>query len=104
MQLTLTGHHLEVTEALRSYIEKKLDKVTRHFDQVIDVHCTLTVEKLSHRAEATMHVPGDAIHADAAESHMYAAIDALTDKLDRLVKKHKDKKNDHHVAEAARLA
>ncbi|MEI6457825.1 MAG: ribosome-associated translation inhibitor RaiA [Pseudomonadota bacterium] len=99
MQLTLTGHHLEITDSLRHYLEKKLDRVVRHFDQVIDVHCTLTVEKLSHRAEATVHVPGGALHADASEGHMYAAIDALTDKLDRLVKKHKEKKNDHHATE-----
>jgi putative sigma-54 modulation protein len=97
MQLTLTGHHLEITESLRNYLEKKFDKLIRHFDQVIDVHCTLTVEKLTHRAEATLHVPGGAIHADASEGHMYAAIDALTDKLDRLVKKHKEKKLDHHA-------
>jgi putative sigma-54 modulation protein len=102
MQLTLTGHHLEVTDSLRQYVEKKLDRVVRHFDQVIDVHCTLTVEKLTHRAEATLHVPGGAIHADASEGHMYAAIDALSDKLDRLVKKHKDKKNDHHASEVVK--
>jgi putative sigma-54 modulation protein len=101
MQLILTGHHVEVTEAMRSYVEKKLDRVVRHFDQVIDVHCTLTVEKLVHKAEATLHVPGGAIHADASESHMYAAIDGLTDRLDRLVKKHKEKRNDHHAAEAS---
>ena len=100
MQLTVTGHHLEITPPLKSYVEKKLDRIARHFDQVIDVHCVLTVEKLAHKAEATLHVRGGNIHADAAEPDMYAAIDALADKLDRLVKKHKEKLADHHAADA----
>ena len=102
MQMTLTGHHVDITPPLKSYVEKKLDRVVRHFDQVIDVHCVLTVEKLSHKAEATLHVSGGNIHADAAEEDMYAAIDVLADKLDRLVKKHKEKRADHHAAEAPR--
>ena len=102
MQLTLVGHHLEITPPLKSYLEKKLDRVTRHFDQVIDVHCMLTVEKLTHKAEATLHVRGSNIHADASETDMYAAIDVLTDKLDRLVKKHKEKLSDHHAGDAQR--
>jgi putative sigma-54 modulation protein len=102
MQLTLTGHHVEITPPLKSYVEKKLDRIVRHFDQVIDVHCVLTIEKLSHKAEATLHVRGSNIHADADESDMYAAVDVLTDKLDRLVKKHKEKRSDHHAAEAPR--
>jgi putative sigma-54 modulation protein len=102
MQMTLTGHHVDITPPLKSYVEKKLDRVVRHCDQVIDVHCVLTVEKLSHKAEATLHVRGGNIHADAAEPDMYAAIDVLTDKLDRLVKKHKEKRGDHHAAEAPR--
>src|SRR3978361_1931207 len=102
MHLNVTGHHIEVTVALRGYLEKKLDRISRHFDQVIDVHCVLTVEKLRQKAEATLHVSGNAIHADASESNMYAAIDVLTDKLDRLVKKHKEKKCDHHASEAQR--
>ena len=101
MQLSLTGHHVEVTPALRSYVEKKLERIARHFEQVIDVHCVLTVEKLRHKAEATLHVSGNAIHADAIDGNMYAAIDVLTDKLDRCVKKHKEKRKDHHAAEGA---
>jgi len=102
MQLTLTGHHVDITPPLKSYVEKKLDRIVRHFDQVIDVHCVLTIEKLSHKAEATLHVRGSNIHADADESDMYAAVDVLTDKLDRLVKKHKEKRSDHHAADAPR--
>jgi len=102
MQLNLTGHHVDVTPALRGYVEKKLDRVIRHFDQVIDVHCVLTVEKLEHRAEATLGVSGAVIHADAIDADMYAAIDALADKLDRRVRKHKEKQNDHRAAEVAR--
>ena len=99
MQLNVTGHHVEVTPSLRGYVAKKLQRIGRHFDRVIDVHCVLTVEKLRHKAEATLHVSGNAIHADAINGNMYASIDMLTDKLDRLVMKHKEKRKDHHNAE-----
>ncbi len=98
----LTGHQLEVTQSMRDYVGKKLDRVVRHFDQVIDVHCVLSVEKLDHKAEATLHVSGGNLHADATAENMYAAIDLLADKLDRRVKKHKEKITDHHAAEAPR--
>jgi len=97
MRLNVTGHHVEVTPALRNYVEKKLERIVRHFDHVIDVHCVLTVEKLRQKAEATVHVSGCDIHADATEPDMYAAIDALSDKLDRGVRKHKEKLTDHHA-------
>ena len=102
MNLNLTGHHLEITPAIRAYVINKLDRVTRHFERVVDVHCVLTVEKLEHKAEATLGVTGAVIHADAKEADMYAAIDALADKLDRLVRKHKEKQSDHHAADVAR--
>jgi putative sigma-54 modulation protein len=104
MQLSITGHHVEVTPALRSYVEKKLERITRHFDSVIDVHCVLTVEKLRQKAEATLHVSGNSLHADATGPDMYASIDALADKLDRRVRKHKEKRTDHHAAEAQKFA
>ena len=99
MQLSVSGHHVEVTEALRAYVEKKLARVVRHFDQVIDAHCVLSVEKLRHKAEANIKAGGNPIHADAEDENMYAAIDALADKLDRLVKKRKEKVTDHHATE-----
>ena len=102
MQLTLTGHHVDVTPALRGYVEKKMERVVRHFDQVIDVRCVLTVEKLEHKAEATLGVSGAVIHADAIDGDMYAAIDALADKLDRRMRKHKEKLADHHAADVQR--
>ena len=98
MQLKLTGHHIEITPPLRDYVRKKLDRVLRHFERVVDVHCVLTVEKLEHKAEATLGVTGAVIHADAKEADMYAAID----KLDRMVRKHKEKLSDHHAADVAR--
>ena len=98
MRLNVTGHHVEVTPALRSYVERKLERLVRHFDHVIDVHCVLTVEKLRQKAEATVHVSGCDIHADAIEPDMYAAIDVLSDKLDRGVRKHKEKLTNHHTA------
>ena len=103
MQLSVTGHHVEVTPPLRSYVAKKLERIGRHFDQVIDVHCVLTVEKLRQKAEATLHVSGCSIHADAVEEDMYAAIDLLADKLDRCIKKHKEKRGDHRAAAARAL-
>lgn len=102
MQLTLTGHHVEVTEALRSYLEKRLERIKRHFDDVIDIHCVFTVEKLEQRAEATVHVSGSTIHAEAVDGNLYASIDALVDKLDRSIKKHKEKLHDHHADETRR--
>ncbi len=100
MQLNLTGHHVVITAALRDYVDNKLERLERHFDHVTDVHCILTVEKLQHKAEATVHVSGGKLYADAIEDDMYAAIDGLIDKLDRQVKKHKEKLTDHHARDA----
>jgi putative sigma-54 modulation protein len=103
MQLSITGHHIDITAALRNYVDTKLAKLERHFDNMTDIHCVLTVEKLVHRAEATVHVGGGTIHADSTDSDMYAAIDMLAAKLDRQVKKHKEKVTDHHAREAGKL-
>ncbi|HVF65413.1 MAG TPA: ribosome-associated translation inhibitor RaiA [Casimicrobiaceae bacterium] len=94
MNLTLTGHHVDVSPALRSYVTGKLDRITRHFDHVIDVSVVLTVEKLQQKAEANVHVSGNDLHAHAVDADMYAAIDALIDKLDRMVVKHKEMRAD----------
>jgi putative sigma-54 modulation protein len=104
MQLSITGHHVEITAALRGYVEKKLGRILRRFDQVIDPHFVLTVEKLMHKAEATLRVRGETIHAVASEGDMYAAIDALADKLERRIRKHKEKLTDHHAEEAQKSA
>src|SRR3569833_1033130 len=103
MQLNVAGHHVEVTESMRCYVEKKLERIGRHYDQVLDVHCIFTVEKLRQKAEATLHISGTAITADAIDVNMYAAIDLLTDKLDRCLKTHKEKQSDHHAAETRRV-
>ncbi|MGI9221354.1 MAG: ribosome hibernation-promoting factor, HPF/YfiA family [Woeseiaceae bacterium] len=100
MHLNVQGHHVEITDSLRGYVETKIRKVARHFDIVSDVNCILTVEKLQHKAEATVHVNGGTIYADAIEEDMYAAIDGLIDKLDRRVRKHKEKLVDHHARES----
>jgi len=100
MQLNVSGHHVEVTESLRGYVETKIEKIERHFDIVSNVHCILTVEKLQHKAEATVNVNGGTIYADAIEEDMYAAIDGLMDKLDRRVRKHKEKLVDHHARDS----
>lgn len=97
MQLTVTGHHIDVSPAMRSYVVKKMARVERHFDHLTDMRCILTVEKLAHRAEATIHLRGVTIHADSVAGDMYAAIDGLVDKLDRQVRRHKEKLTDHHA-------
>lgn len=100
MQINLSGHHVEVTDALRQYVGDKIKRIERHFDNVTDIQCILTVEKLEHKAEATIHVSGATLFADAVDDNMYAAIDALADKLDRQVKKHKEKATDHHARDS----
>ena len=85
---------------MRDYVGSKLDKIERHFDLVSDVHCILTVEKLRHKAEATVNVNGAKIYADATEEDMYTAIDSLTDKLERQVRKYKEKLVDHHARDS----
>lgn len=103
MQLNVSGHHVEVTESLRGYVESKIEKIERHFDLVSDVSCILTVEKLRHKAEATVKVNGGTIYADNTEEDMYAAIDGLVDKLDRRVRKYKEKLVDHRAREAHKI-
>lgn len=100
MQLNVSGHHIEVTESLREYVESKIEKIERHFDLVSDVSCILTVEKLRHKAEATANVNGGSIYVDNTEEDMYAAIDGLVDKLDRRVRKYKEKAADHHARDS----
>ena len=100
MQIDVTGHHVEVTPSLRNYVTSKMSRLERHFDHVTDIHCILTVEKLRHRAEATVNISGGKLFADATEEDMYAAIDGMVDKLDRQIRRHKEKVTDHHAREA----
>ena len=103
MQIEITGHHLEVTDSLSNYIREKADRLMRHFDQVINIHFILEVQKQQHKAEASLRVSGNQIFADATSDTMYAAIDALMDKLDRQIVKHKEKLKNHHRQETAQL-
>lgn len=101
MNLTISGHHLEVTPALREYVLNKLERVTRHFDQVVDVSVVLSVEKQKEKnrrqkADVTLHVKGKDIFVETAHEDLYAAIDQLMDKLDRQVCRHKERTLDHH--------
>lgn len=95
MNLSISGHHLEVTPALREYVTAKLERIRRHFDQVIDVSVFLSVDKLVQKAEISLHVRGKDLFAEASDADLYAAIDALVDKLDRQVLKYKDKRFSH---------
>jgi len=91
MQAIISGHHVEVTPALREFINSKLEKLERHFDQISSIKVVLHVEKLRQKADATIHIAGADVVANAEHDDMYAAIDLLTDKLDRQIIKHKEK-------------
>jgi len=91
MNLHLSGHHLDITPAMRDYVTAKLGRITRHFDHVIDVTVILSVEKLRQKIEANVHLSGKDIFCESCDSDMYAAIDSLADKLDRQIIKHKEK-------------
>ena len=100
MQINVSGHQVAITPALHDYVSGKFDRIVRHFDHLHDVTVTLSVEKLLHKAEATVHCASNkTIHADAHAADMYAAIDELADRLDRQVKKHKEKLTDHHAVD-----
>ena len=100
MQLSVSGHHLDITPALRDYVGNKMERLEHHFDHITQLHVVLSVEKLRQKAEATVHVSGANLFADAVHEDMYAAIDALSDKLDRQIKKHKEKLKNHHKQSA----
>jgi putative sigma-54 modulation protein len=108
MNLTISGHHLEVTPALRSYVTTKLDRIKRHFDQVVDVKVLLTLENLKEKerrqkAECNIYIKGIELFAESAHTDLYAAVDELVDKLDRQVVRHKDRLQSHHHDAAKRL-
>jgi len=108
MNLTISGHHLEVTPALRSYVTGKLDRITRHFDQVVDVKVLLSIENQKEKdgrqkAECNIHVKGNDMFAESAHEDLYAAVDELVDKLDRQVVRHKDRLQNHHHESPKRL-
>ena len=94
MNLSVSGHHLEVTAAIRNYVNSKLERVIRHFDHVIDAHVILSVGKQMQKVEVTLHVRGKDIYCECEEADLYAAIDLLVDKLDRQVLRYKDKHYD----------
>ena len=95
MNLHVTGHHLDVTPAIQDYVANKMERVKRHFEQVIDTRVTLVVEKLVHRVEVNLHVSGKDIFVESHDADMYAAIDLVIDKLDRQVIKFKNKTANH---------
>jgi putative sigma-54 modulation protein len=95
MQINLSGHHLELTPPLRDYVSSKFERLSRHFEHMTDAEVVLTVEKLQQKAEATVRISGAKVFADAVHEDMYAAIDALADKLDRQIVRHKEKRKDH---------
>lgn len=100
MQLNLSGHHVDITPAMKEYVSSKLGRLERHFDHVTRANVVLSVEKLQQKAEATVNVSGGQLFADSVHANMYAAIDALADKLDSQIRRHKEKLMNHHRGEA----
>ena len=95
MNLHITGHHVQITSSIREYVSGKMERLTKHFDHVIDVNVIMSVEKLRQKVEATVHVRGKDIFCESTDEDMYAAIDTLIDKLDRTIIKHKEKNLSH---------
>lgn len=104
MQITVSGQQMDLTDAIRTYTEQKFHKLSRHFDQVININVVLSVEKSRQKAEANLTVSGTHLHANAETNDMYATIDALIDKLDRQILKYKEKMRDHHKSDVQKRA
>ncbi|HET7315159.1 ribosome hibernation-promoting factor, HPF/YfiA family [Salinisphaera sp.] len=103
MNLNISGHHVDMTNALHQYVASKMERIERHFDQALDAEVVLEVEKLRHKAEVTMQLSGATLHAEAIKEDMYAAIDCMVDKLDRQTLRHKEKACDHHNRQARHI-
>ena len=103
MNINITGHHIDITAAIRDYVQSKLDRVISRYDNVTSTHVILSVDKLQQKAEVTLHVRGKDIYADSSEADLYAAIDNLVDKLDRQMVKHKEKISNHASDSPKRL-
>ena len=95
MNVQVSGHHVEVTQPIRDYVLSKLERIQRHFDQVIEINVILSVQKLRQKAEISVHMPGKDIHVESDDADLYAAIDLMMDKLDRQIIKHKQKAYAH---------
>jgi putative sigma-54 modulation protein len=102
MQITVSGHHVDVSPALRDYVSSRFQRLERHSDNLTDAHVVLSIEKLRQKAEATLRLAGANVFADAVDDDMYAAIDALADKLDRQIKRHKERRTDHRTVPGAK--
>ncbi len=103
MNLSISGHHVSVTPALRDYVTQKVERITRHFDHVIDMNVCLSVDKQGQKAEINVHVKGKDLFAQVSDDNLYAAIDLLVDKLDRQVIRHKDRSQGHQHEPPKRL-
>lgn len=96
MNIHLTGDSITVTDALREFTTKKFERLEHHYDRIIDANVIFSVEKLTQKAEATLNVPGESIYACSEADNLYTAIDSLVDKLDKQIKKHKEKNDARH--------
>ena len=95
MNLVISGRHVAVTPSIRSYLESKLSRIRRHFDHVIGVNVILAADHLAREVEVSCHVAGKEIFVKSGDPDLYAAIDAVADKLDRQIIKYKDRLHAH---------
>lgn len=103
MNLNISGHHVDMTNALHEYVSNKMERIERHFDRALDAEVVLEVDKLRHKAEVTMKLQGAMLHAESTKDDMYAAIDCMIDKLDRQTLRHKEKSQDHRNDQARHI-
>lgn len=104
MQINITGHHVDLTPALRAYATEKLQRLSRHFDHVISINVILKVDNHQQQAEATVNAAGKPLFAQDSGDDMYAAIDGLSDKLDKQVRRYKDRMRSHNATRPSRVA
>jgi len=97
MQVSMTGRHVELTDPLKQYVQGKLQHLKHSFDQVVDVHVVLSVEKFRQCCEITIQVNGLTVHGSHETEDMYASIDGVVDKLNRQLKRYRAKMRKHQV-------
>lgn len=100
MQIQISGHQMEVTQALRDHVNSRLIKLDKYFDGGTSLNVVLSVEKFIHKADANLTVAGKTLHAEATDSDMYTSVDLLLDKLVAQLRKHKERLTDHHREQA----
>src|SRR3989304_8318915 len=99
MNIIVTGRHLEVTPALKKYAEEKIKKFNRYLSNISEAIVTLSIEKYRHKVEVLLKVNGVLIQAEGITGEIYSSIDEVVEKLERQVKRYKEKLVSHRKGE-----